>query len=82
MVVAVAGDTIFTGNLCRCMVTLLKIGAGFQFQVAGQAFLIGNLGPQRMAMGTVRHPLEMGMGVGQFPRRYLSIGHPTTKESE
>jgi hypothetical protein len=49
-------------------------------RVAGQAFLIVNILPQRMARGTVPDSLQPGMRSGEFSRRYLCAGSGNTQD--
>lgn len=81
MVVAVAGDTVFTSGLSGCVETGSLINSAFYLLVATQAFVIGNLIAQNMAFGAIEHPFQTGMRLRQIAWRQLCI-HPECKEDD
>ena len=65
VVVRVAGGAVFRPHVFRVVVALLRIEAGFDFLVAGEAFFVGNLLAERVALGAVGHAFEVGVGFGE-----------------
>jgi hypothetical protein len=72
VVVAVAFGTVFPHHLRIGVVPVLFIDQGLYFGMAGQAFLVGHLFPQFMALGAIADPFQFGMGSRQISRGNLA----------
>ncbi len=53
VMVAVAGDALFPPHIRGNMISLAKIDPGFKLRMAGEAFVVGDLVPKRVASGAV-----------------------------
>ena len=71
MMVAVAGDALFPFRLPGCMKSRSPVNPAFNFIMATQALIIGNLISQNMAFRAVRYPFQVGVHFGQITRRQL-----------
>ncbi|RMG30402.1 MAG: hypothetical protein D6730_02600 [Bacteroidetes bacterium] len=71
VVLAVAFKTFLPPNAHIGMIASVLPPQALNFIVAGQTFFAQYFGPDFMALGTVAEALQMGMGLGEVPRRQL-----------
>lgn len=73
VMLAVATGAVFAFSLPGSMITRLPVEEALNFFMATQAFIIGNLLPQRVALRAIRYPFQVGVRPGQWPRRQLGV---------
>jgi hypothetical protein len=82
VMITVTGDAVLSLDFCGRMKSLILVDTGFQFSMTSQAFIIRYFFSQDMAAGAIRHPLEMGMCLGQFTRRELCHSRDKRNQDE
>ncbi len=71
VVIAVAFRAILSLYIRGYVVPFISVNERLYFLVTRQAFIIGNLAAQIVALGTFRHAFQILVRIRQFPRRQL-----------
>jgi hypothetical protein len=82
VVVVVTGYAAFPAYGGGGMVPFVLVDAGFQFGMAGQAFGIGHLVAEFVALGAVRQPLQVRMYGSQRSGGYLRNESRRTQDGQ
>ena len=80
MVFFVAFNAFMAGD--PCVIAFSRRDTGFEFMMTIEAAIVCHRPADSVAPGTIAHPLKVGVGGGEFARRYLPRGHPEGKQAD